>query len=305
MINEYIISAIPKELQPYITDNLANNLWLFVLSLLITLLYMAILLVIAHYLRKLNKYIFARLRGKKGKKSHFVFIEGVINAYIIVIAVIIPLAGDSIKKSILGSAAVITAVVGFAGQDIIKDILAGLLISIYKPFDIGDRIELEDGTVGIVESITLRHVVIVPIDTLRVVIPNSKINEVSVVNYSFDYVERSILFKFPVSYESDLAQVKKVIGDAVISSPYSEPGKKAKDGEMRYAPVNFIELADSALIMAVTVYYKPPIPSEVIKDDINTRVFMALQNAGIEIPYAYTNVVVKNDSDILQVGGEI
>ena len=272
---------------------MANNLGLFLLSVLIIILYVAVLLLIAHFLRKFNKYVFGHLKRKKGKKTHLVFLEGVINAYIIVLAIIIPLAGDSIKKSILGSAAVLTAVVGFAAQDIIKDMLAGLLISIYKPFDIGDRIELEDGTVGIVESITMRHVVIIRIDTLRVVIPNSKINNVSVLNYSFGYVDRSILCKYPVSYDSDLEEVKTVIKEAVMSSPYSEPGKKSKDGELTYAPVYFWELADSALIMAVTVYYKPDTPTEVIKDDINSRVFMALQKAGIEIPYAYTNVVMR------------
>ena len=294
MINHYLIKVIPEALQPYVTDSVANNLILFGLSLIIMLIYLALLILIAHVLRVLNKKLFRRLRKKRGKKTHLVFLEGVINAYIIVIAVIVPLAGDSIKKSILGSAAVLTAVVGFAAQDIIKDMLAGLLISIYKPFDIGDRIELEDGTVGIVESITMRHVVIIRIDTLRVVIPNSKINNVSVVNYSFDYVDRSILCKFPVSYDSDLEQVKDVIKEAVMSSPYSEPGKKSRDGEMTYAPVYFLELADSALIMAVTVYYKPTTPTEVIKDDINSRVFMAMQEAGIEIPYAYTNVVLQN-----------
>ena len=294
MINRYLIKIIPEALQPYVTDSVANNLMLFGLSLIEMLIYLALLILIAHVLRVLNKKLFRRLRKKRGKKTHLVFLEGVINAYIIVIAVIVPLAGDSIKKSILGSAAVLTAVVGFAAQDIIKDMLAGLLISIYKPFDIGDRIELEDGTVGIVESITMRHVVIIRIDTLRVVIPNSKINNVSVVNYSFDYVDRSILCKFPVSYDSDLEQVKDVIKEAVMSSPYSEPGKKSRDGEMTYAPVYFLELADSALIMAVTVYYKPTTPTEVIKDDINSRVFMAMQEAGIEIPYAYTNVVLQN-----------
>ena len=75
--------------------------------------------------------------------------------------------------------------------------------------------------------------------------------------------------------------------------------KKSKDGNMSYPPVYFLELADSALIMAVTVYYKPAAATEVVKDDINTRVFEALQDAGIEIPYAYTNVVLKKEENIL------
>ncbi len=52
----------------------------------------------------------------------------------------------------------------FWGQGImpeaVKEMFAGLQISIYKPFDVGSRIEFEDGTAGVVESMTLRHVVI-------------------------------------------------------------------------------------------------------------------------------------------------
>ena len=297
MINDFLLSVIPEELHSYTTDKVSQNLKVFGAAVLIELIYLAFLILLTLFLRKLNKKVFEYLRKKRGKKTHLVFLEGVINALIIIVAIIIPVAGDSLRTSILGSAAVLTAVVGFAGQDIIKDLLAGFLISIYKPFDIGDRIALEDGTVGIVESITMHHVVIVRIDTLRVVIPNSKINNVSVVNYSFDYVDRSELFKFPVGYDSNIEKVKEVIGEAVIGSPYSEPGKRNKDGEMYYTPVYFLELADSALIMAVTVYYRPSTPTEVVKDDINTRVFKALEEAGIEIPYAYTNVVVRKETE--------
>lgn len=275
------------------TGDLSVDIVLVGVSVLFTVLFLVALILTAIILRIINKKVFSLIKKKRGKKTHIIFLEKVINAAIIVVVIIIPLAGDSIGKSILGSAAVITAVVGFAAQDVIKDMLSGFLISVYKPFDIGDRIELDDGTVGIVESITMRHVVVVRIDTLRVVIPNSRINNLSVINYSYDYVERSNLFKFPVGYDSDIEKVKEVISGAVESSPYSLAGKKLKDGSLSYGPVYFIELADSALIMAVTVYYKPTDPTEVVKDDINTRVFEALNEAGIEVPYSYSNVVLK------------
>ena len=170
-----------------------------------------------------------------------------------------------------------------------------MLISIYKPFDLGDRIELEDGTAGIVESITMRHVVILRIDTIRMVIPNSKINAASILNYSYGDIQRSCLFKFPVGYDSNITKTKQVISEAVKSSPYSIPGKKQKDGSIDYGNIYFIELDDSALIMAVTVYYEAGIASERLKDDINTRVFEALEENGIEVPYNYTSVVIKKE----------
>ena len=51
-------------------------------------------------------------------------------------------------------------------QDIIKDVVAGSMISMFNPFEIGNRIELEDGTAGVVKDITMRHVVLQLPDTV-------------------------------------------------------------------------------------------------------------------------------------------
>ncbi|MBO4904472.1 MAG: mechanosensitive ion channel family protein [Lachnospiraceae bacterium] len=246
-------------------------------------------------LRKVTHLVFRRLERKQGHRIHIEFLER-ITSFGIGLAVIISFLGwKNIGGSLLGSAAVLTGVIGFAAQDVIKDVLSGLLISIYRPFDLGDRIELEDGTVGIVESITMRHVVISRIDTLRMIIPNSRINAASILNYSFGDIQRSCHFRFPVAYETDIEKAKKVISDAVKSSPYSVPGKKQSDGSMDYGSIYFIDLSDSALVMAVTVYYEASIASEKLKDDINTRVFEALTRNGIEIPYNHTSVVLKKE----------
>ena len=265
-----------------------------------------IVLVIAGYLvfyillKKVTRRFFRVLEKKRGHRIHIEFLERMTNLGIVVLVIISFLGWKNIGGSLLGSAAVITGVVGFAAQDVIKDILSGMLISIYKPFDLGDRIELEDGTVGIVESITMRHVVIIRIDTLRVVIPNSKINSASILNYSFGEIQRSCLFKFPVGYESNIGKTKQVIYDAIKDSPYSIPGKKQKDGSMGYGNIYFIDISDSALVMAVTVYYNADIAGERLKDDINTRVFEALEENGIEIPYNHTTVVMRAKDDVVE-----
>ncbi len=261
---------------------------LLVLSVLGYILMYKILSMIVHRL-------FKTLRNKRGNKIHIEFLERITNFGITVVVIVSFLGWENLGKSLLGSAAVLTGVIGFAAQDVIKDVLSGLLISIYKPFDLGDRIELDDGTVGVVESITMRHVVIVGIDTIRMVIPNSKINTASIKNYSFGDVQRSCLFKFPVGFDSDIEKTKQIISDAVMSSPYTVPGKKQKDGTMDYGSIFFIDVADSALIMAVTVYYESSIASEKLKDDINTRVFEALGENGIEVPYNYSTVVLKKE----------
>ncbi|MBR6089592.1 MAG: hypothetical protein IKP86_06640 [Anaerolineaceae bacterium] len=64
---------------------------------------------------------------------------------------------------------------------------------------------------------------------------------------------------------------------------------------MAYTPVYFLELSDSALIMSVTVYYNHETRTESVRDNINTSVFTAMAENGIEIPYNYMNVVLRNN----------
>ena len=47
--------------------------------------------------------------------------------------------------------------------------------------------------------------------------------------------------------------------------------------------------------MAVTAYYEPVSPTERVKDDVNSRVKAALDQAGVEIPYAYLNILTEQD----------
>ncbi|SFB73461.1 mechanosensitive ion channel family protein [Butyrivibrio sp. YAB3001] len=277
---------------------LADNAGMVPIVIIIGILFAVVLFLSYFFLAwlciRISRKVFRHIEKRKGKSIELQFTENLLRLIIIVLFIIMPLAGDQIKQSILGSAAVIAAIVGFASQDAIKDIMSGLLISVYKPFDLGDRIELEDGTAGIVESITMRHVVLVLIDTVRLVVPNSKLNSSTIKNLSFDYVPRSVEFSFPVHYNSDIEKTKDVIFQAVKESPYSIPGKKSKSGDMIYGPVYFIALMDSALKMKVTVYYEPPTATEVLKDDINTRVFAALGEAGIVVPYPHANIIIQD-----------
>lgn len=252
-------------------------------------------------LTRLNKFFFMRIQNRR-KGLKLTFLEHIISALIVIGCAILALSAISGVKSLwqtlLGGTAIISAVLAFAAQDVIKDILAGLMISTHKPFEIGDRILLEDGTAGTVENMTMRHVVLRGVDTVRYVIPNSKLDSMQLTNFSYEDQLSALPFRFSVGYDSDMALVKTVIARAVEESEYSRPGMRAGDGTPVYAPVYFIEFADSALIMSVTVYYEKTHQPAVIKNEINTRVREALIRNDIEIPYNYVNVVgIGTESD--------
>ena len=79
--------------------------------------------------------------------------------------------GLNIPTLLLQGSALIVAVVGFAAQPVIINIICGLLISLQKPFEVGDRIIVGEDS-GIVEDITLRHTVLRLYDGIRLIIPN-------------------------------------------------------------------------------------------------------------------------------------
>jgi len=263
------------------------------ITILLILLGIALWLFAAIGILKINKKIFARLEKKKGNSITLQFLQKAIALGIIVVFFVLPMGGEQIARSLLGSTAVVAAVVGLAANDVIKNMFAGLEISIYKPFDVGSRIMLDDGTVGIVEKLTLRHVVLKLIDTTRVIIPNSKANSASIINYSYaEHVPRSFDVRYPIGYDSDLDKAKEIIRKTICECPLTLNRDKYTITDPNSKSVYFLEIQESALLLGATVYYPHELRTEVVKDEVNTAVFKALKENKIEIPYNYVNVVM-------------
>ena len=266
------------------------TVWNWIKLIVITVITAAVMVL----LLRAEKRVAKKLLGKYNN-INFHFVDSIIRFVMIVIAVMWIVTSSPITQPfgrlLFQGTAIIGAIVGFAAQPVIADLICGLMISTTQPFNIGDRIELDNGVSGIVKDITLRHVVLQTIDTIRVVIPNSKLNGMQVTNMSFHTATRSLHFLFNVSYRADPDSAKAVIRQAVEESPYSIPGKPGTGGG-EYGPVYFLQYAESSLVMATTVYFEPTTPTERVRDDINTRVKHALERSGIEIPYNTVSVVM-------------
>lgn len=88
-----------------------------------------------------------------------------------------------LAAGILASTAVLAAIVGFAAQHTIGNMVAGVQIAISQPIKIGDRISFEDIT-GRVTDITLSYTYVNPGDGTAVVIPNQMLIDGIVHNLS-------------------------------------------------------------------------------------------------------------------------
>lgn len=116
--------------------------------------------------------------------------------------------------------------IGFALQDVAKNFVAGVLLLIQQPFEIGDVIKILD-YVGTVQEITLRTTDILAQDGRMVIVPNSEVFINPLMNYSRT-PRRRIEISAGVSYDSDLNQVTetalRVLGqlDEVLEEPAPE-----------------------------------------------------------------------------------
>jgi len=248
------------------------------------LLMIVIALAVVAIVFRIERKIAEKLHNKK-KNLNIRMIENGFKFLIIFLVVQWVLMSSDLTKNfgttLFQGTAVLTAIAGFAAQNALADILCGMLISVTKPFDIGNRIVLDNGTAGIVVDMTLRHVVLRGLDDQMYVIPNSKMNAHEITNLSWHKEIRAVDLRFHVTYDCDPEAVRKIIHKAIMDSPLSVPGKAGE----KYADVYFLAIEDYSLLMGTTAYYQPSTPTEVFKTDINTRVWNALKENNIEIPY--------------------
>jgi small-conductance mechanosensitive channel len=107
--------------------------------------------------------------------------------------------------------------VGFALQDVSKNFIAGMLILVQQPFQLGDTIEVA-GFTGTILEINLRDTEMRTSDGLRVRIPNGDVFTSPILNYT-GLLKRRIQLSVGVAYDSDLDSVRIVALKALKSLP--------------------------------------------------------------------------------------
>ena len=238
-----------------------------------------------------GKFVKNRLKAKNNLTIRFT--QNIIRVVIILIAVIWVLVSSTattdIGKVLFQGTAILGAVFGLAAQPVLGDFFRGIAITLNRPFEIGDWIELENGTAGVVADITPRHVVLRSLGTVEIIIPNSKINSLMLKDTSFKKL-RSVKMDFNVAYGTDVDKASEIIKNEIINSELTVPAKNDE-----YSEVFFEAFADSSLVLTTIVYFKQSTSGLAVKTDVNKRVNDAFNKEGIEIPFNYVNVVMQKD----------
>ncbi|KAF5431035.1 Small-conductance mechanosensitive channel [Candidatus Methanophagaceae archaeon] len=216
-----------------------------------------------------------------------------ITIYIIGIAVVITLI-PGLPDLMLGMAAgagIAAIVIGFAAQKVLSNVFGGISIAIYRPFRVGDVVEMED-EYGTIENITLRHTVIRTWQNKMQIIPNSRISEDTIVNWTIE--DLTVLWKveFGISYDSDIDIARSIILDEIDKHPdvMHEEDKEAK--------VRVTELGDFAVKLRATFWVSDRPTAWGTGAEIRESVKKRFDREGVEIPFPYRTVVFKKDMKV-------
>lgn len=118
--------------------------------------------------------------------------------------------------ALMGSSAL---ALGFALQDILKNVFGGLLIILDRPFQIGDRINIK-GNYGEVVNIGLRNTQVNTLDDNLVTIPNSAIISDSISNANSGALDCMVVVNLWLPVDVNVTKVRKIAHEAAITSRY-------------------------------------------------------------------------------------
>ena len=217
--------------------------------------------------------------------------------YLVALAIIFKKTSglSDLGTTIFASAGILAAAIGFAGKEAISNIVSGLFIIMFKPFRVGDLLELDPQTRGKVEDITMRHTVLADINNRRIIIPNSVISANTVVN--FDISDERILFhyKVSVSYESDFEMAMKIIKDYLEfrEEVLEIANSSLEDQQPRRVKVFVAELGESGIVLRADYWAADFRKALEISRDLNAELLKRFRENNIEIPYPHRTIVNK------------
>lgn len=234
--------------------------------------------------RLLVKFISIRLTSRNTDPNLIHLLQRIF--YVIAIVILVITTLDLINVPITAFAFLSGAIAigfGFGAQNIINNFISGWILMWEKPIRIRDFLEV-DGAKGVVEEINTRSTKIRRVDGVHMLIPNSKLLENTVINWTLvDKLVRSSV-RIGVAYGSSARQVAALILQAAEeqNEVLSEP----------CAVVSFEDFGDSALIFEVNFWINSHVEGglRVVRSNIRFRIDELFSEHGIVIAFPQQDV---------------
>lgn len=186
---------------------------------------------------------------------------------------------ESSVAALLGTAGV---TIGLALQGGLSNLAGGVMLLIFKPFQVGDYIIVDkaNGWEGTVYKIEICYTTLLSVDYRHIVIPNGTLSGNTVVNLTARDM-RKLELKIGISYDSDMHKAKQILEQIIRD----DKGTREDQGMLVYVD----ELAESAVILGLRVW----VPTEdywTVRWRLNEAIKDEFDRQGIQIPYRQLDV---------------
>jgi small conductance mechanosensitive channel len=195
----------------------------------------------------------------------------------------------SLGTALLASAGVASVVVGLAAQNTLGNIVAGASLLMYRPFRVRDIVQVTAASgleTGTIESLTLGYTILRTDDNRRIVVPNSVMATQVTVNLTSRDPRVMLMLPIGIGYGSDIDRARAIL--------MGEARTQAHVQEVVDCPVT--ELGASAVTLTLRAWCADPSSARHARFDLIERIKSLFDRNGIEMPFPYTNVVLKRET---------
>ena len=181
--------------------------------------------------------------------------------------------------------------VGFGTQNLLKNLISGVMLLIEKPIRIGDLVEI-DGILGTVTSIGIRFSTIQGAQGNDALIPNSVLVEQKLVNWTYSTRDARRDVRVTVAYKSSIQEVQRIL--ELVS---------AEHPQVKQVPAPIITLedfGDNGLVFNLQFWIRLQAgmqPSQILSD-LRVSILKEFAQAGIELPFPQRTVIFDQSNPI-------
>lgn len=253
------------------------------------LLLALLILVLGHWLvKRVTRWIERAMTHAQIETTVTRFVLHISHFILLIVVVIIALGQVGIQTtSLLAMLGAAGLAIGLALQGSLANLAAGLLLIIFRPFKQGDFIRAA-GVEGTVQDVQILVTTLHTADNLRLIVPNAKITDGIITNYSVTPTRR-VDFTIGVSYEDNLQQVKQVLTTLLAENP-----------DILKEPAPFIgvsDLGDSSVNMVIRVWVHSANLRQV-RFGVPEQIKLTFDQHGITLPYPQHTVHLQNGTSL-------
>jgi small-conductance mechanosensitive channel len=214
----------------------------------------------------------------------------VVNAAVMTLGLLIIFQTMGIKiTAMLTALGVGGLAVALALQDTLANFFSGIQILASKQINIGDYVQLDSGQEGFVTDIGWRAATLKMLNNNIVIVPNTKLSQAIVTNYSLQERDFAVRTTIGVAYDSDLEKVERVTIEAA-----REVAKRVEGATAEFDPVvRYHTFGDSSIQFNVIMRYHDFGAQFLAQHELVKTLHERYRREGIEIPFPIRTVITR------------